>query len=65
MRQRVTSLQDLERLKLGPKVQIQKSGGFFTARYEGRADFAFGTTHQEAEQKLRSGRLQRAREQSR
>ena len=39
-------------------LQVQRAGSHFKARFAGRADYTFGTSPQEAEQKLRSGRLQ-------
>ena len=54
----LNSLRDLRKLNFD-KVQIEKAGGLFKARFAGEANYVFGETPEDAEQKLRSGRLGR------
>jgi hypothetical protein len=55
---KVNSLRDLRTLKLRLKpddgVQITKAGGFYKARFRGRANCVLGGTAEEAASRLRS-----------
>jgi hypothetical protein len=59
--QKVTALRDLNKLTIGPRIQVTKCGSFYKARFEGRSDFVFGATAEEATSLLRSGRLPRGK----
>ena len=50
--QKVNSLRELSKLKVGPVVQIQRAGGHFKARFRGNANFVFGASAAEAHQRL-------------
>jgi len=38
------------------KIQVQERGGWYTARYEGRAEKVFGASPEEAISRLKNGR---------
>lgn len=40
-------------------IQVQRAGGYYKARFAGQASFTFGDTPEDAEEKLRCGRLGR------
>lgn len=54
---RLTSFDELSRVRIGPRVLVQRAGSHYAARYEGCANFVFGETPAEAEEKLLSGRI--------
>ncbi len=49
---KVNSFRKLRRLKDKPVVQLQRAGGFYKARWPGRANFIFGATVGEARNRL-------------
>src|SRR5260370_31650135 len=55
MVQAITSLKDLRNLTFSSPIEIQRAGGFFKARWPGRANFVFGATVEEARQRLLNG----------
>lgn len=54
--QAVKTFRDIRRLKIKVKhddhVQVSKAGGFFKARFAGRASFVFGATPAQAVERL-------------
>ena len=48
----VKSLKELRTFGVGPVILIQRAGGFYKARYAGRANFVFGVTPEEARKRL-------------
>lgn len=58
--QSVRSFVALRKFKFGA-VEISRSGSMYKARWPGERSFVFGATSEEAEQRLRSGRLPRGK----
>jgi hypothetical protein len=60
IRQRIKSLKPYQACT----VIIERAGGFYKARFEGKSECTFGETSSEATQKLRSMTLQQMRPRS-
>ena len=50
---KVTSFAELSKLEVGSRIQVERAGTHYKARYAGCAAFVFGLTKQEAEKRLR------------
>lgn len=56
MKASIRSLRELQKLKLGLRVQVTRAGGHHKARWHGKRDSVFGATAQEAENRLRASK---------